>query len=79
MSGIVFEDSTDGQDRQTRLNRIRQVIAQELTPIQRQTILAYYFQDLSIREIAAQRGIHISSAYRTLRRAEKNVRRFLQY
>ncbi len=63
----------------SQLERIRRVIRQELTPIQRDTLLAYYFQDLSIAQIADSRGIRKSSAYRTLHRAEANVRRIMQY
>ncbi len=77
MNGIVFEGTR--KERESQLDRIRRVIEQELTPTQRQTILAYYFQDMSIQEIAASRGIRISSAYRTLHRAEANVRKFMQY
>ncbi len=77
MSGIAHEAGST--DRESQLDRIRRVIAQELTSTQREIILAYYFQDLSIQQIAAQRGIRVSSAYRTLHRAEANVRKYLQY
>ena len=59
--------------------RIRRVIEQELTIKQREIILAYYFQDKSIPEIAAERGIHKSSVCRCLQRAEKRVRHCLKY
>ena len=62
-----------------QMQRIRRVIEMELTKKQREVILAYYFQDKSISEIAAERGIHKSSACRCLRRAEKKVRLCLKY
>ncbi len=63
----------------TQMQRIRRVIEQELTAKQREIILAYYFQDKSIPEIAAERGIHKSSVCRCLQRAEKRVRHCLKY
>ena len=63
----------------TQMQRIRRVIERELTAKQREIILAYYFQDKSIPEIAAERGIHKSSVCRCLQRAEKKVRLCLKY
>ena len=63
----------------TQMQRIRRVIEQELTSKQREIILAYYFQDKSIPDIAAERGIHKSSVCRCLQRAEKKVRLCLKY
>lgn len=63
----------------TQMERIRKVIEQELTQKQREIILAYYFQDKSIPQIAQERGIHKSSVCRCLQRAEARVRRCLKY
>ena len=63
----------------TQMQRIRRVIERELTVKQREIILAYYFQDKSIPEIAMERGIHKSSVCRCLQRAEKKVRLCLKY
>ena len=63
----------------TQMQRIRRVIAEELTQKQREIILAYYFQDKSIPDIAAERGIHKSSVCRCMQRAEKRVRHCLKY
>ena len=63
----------------TQLQRIRRVIERELTQKPREIILAYYFQDKSIPDIAAERGIHKSSVCRCLQRAEKRVRHCLKY
>ena len=62
-----------------QLERIRQVIRQELTPIQRQTLFAYYFQEMSTVQIAKERGVHRSTVSRTLKRAENRLKRYLQY
>lgn len=65
--------------RQVQLQRVQRVIREELTPLQRETLLAYYFQEQTIPQIAAQRGVHKSTVSRTLHRAEEKLRRYLKY
>ena len=62
-----------------QLRRIRRVVEMELTQKQREIIIAYYFQDKTIPEIADERGIHKSSVSRCLRRAERKIRLCLRY
>ena len=71
--------SQSNQKRQVQMQRIREVIWNELTDLQRDAIIAYYFQRSTISEIAAQRGVHKSTVSRTLRRAEEKLRRYLKY
>ena len=59
--------------------RLSRVIEEELTPLQRETLLAYYIQQKNIQTIAAERSVAKSTVSRTLRRAEGKVRRFLRY
>ncbi len=63
----------------TQMQRLQRVIERELTQKQRETLIAYYFQDKTIPEIAAERGIHKSSVCRCLKRAEQRVRLCLKY
>ena len=63
----------------TQMQRLRRVIERELTQTQREIILAYYFQDKTIPQIAAERGVQKSSVSRCLKRAENRVRRSLRY
>lgn len=65
--------------REQQIRRMKQVIQQELTELQRDTILAYYFENKSILKIAEERSINKSTVSRTLKRAEDKLRRFLQY
>lgn len=65
--------------RQVQLNRVKNVMEQELTALQRETVLAYYFQGQNICQIAAERGVNKSTVCRTLHRAEKRLRRCLRY
>ena len=65
--------------REIQMKRIRRVIEEELTPIQREVLLAYYIQDMNMAQIARDRGVHISTVSRTLHRAEDKLRRYLRY
>lgn len=65
--------------REVLMARINRVIKEELTPLQRETILAYYIQNQKIPEIARSRGVHKSTVSRTLKRAEGKLRRYLRY
>jgi len=77
---IPFEDTASVRlPRKLQLQRLQRVIREELTPLQRETILAYYFQELSIPEIAEYRGVNKSTVCRTLHRAEKKLKLLLRY
>ena len=65
--------------REQQLERIRRVIREELTPLQRETLTAYYFENQTIPQIAAARGVGKSTVSRTLKRAEERLRKFLKY
>ena len=65
--------------RQMQMQRVNNVIEQELTPLQRETLLAYYFSGQNICRIAQERGVNKSTVCRTLQRAEARIRRCLRY
>lgn len=65
--------------RNVQLKRVRQVIRSELTEIERETLTAYYFQEMKVDEIAAMRGVNKSTVSRTLRRAEEKLQKYLRY
>ena len=65
--------------REVQLKRVQRVIKEELTPLQREALIAYYFQEQSITQIAQERGVNKSTVCRTLHRAEEKLRRFLKY
>ena len=65
--------------RDVQLKRIQRVIREELTELQRLTLTAYYFQEQTSPQIAAERGVNKSTVSRTLRRAEEKLRRYLRY
>ncbi len=65
--------------KQVQLKRVQRVINEELTELQRQTLLAYYFREMTIPQIAEERGVHKSTVSRTLHRAENKLKRYLRY
>lgn len=65
--------------REVQLRRLRRVMELELTPVQREILIAYYFQEKNIPLIARERGVCPSTVSRTLHRAEKRIRRCLRY
>ena len=65
--------------REVQMKRVQRVIEEELTPLQREALIAYYIQGQTIPEIARDRGVQKSTISRTLHRAEEKLRRFLKY
>ena len=79
MKYISFEYSDIRLPREVQLRRMRAVMENELTPLQRELLQAVYFDGITQAEIAARRGVSRSTVCRTLRRAELRLRRFLRY
>ena len=65
--------------REVQLKRVKRVIQEELTPLQRETLIAYYFQEQTVTQIASDRGVNKSTVSRTLKRAEAKLRRYLKF
>jgi RNA polymerase sigma factor (sigma-70 family) len=65
--------------REQQIKRMKLVIREELTELQRYTVIAYYFREQSMEQIAKERRVNKSTVSRTLKRAEDKLRRFLQY
>ena len=59
--------------------RVNRVIREELTDRQRQVLMAYYFDEKNITQIAADLGVNKSTVSRILHRAENRLKRFLKY
>ena len=65
--------------KEVQTKRVQRVIEEELTPLQREALIAYYIQGQTITQIARDRGVQKSTVSRTLHRAEEKLRRFLRY
>lgn len=76
MKNTPFEESST---RQWQAKRLQNIIRNGLTPLQRETLIAYYFQEQTIAAIARERNVHPSTVSRTLRRAERRLKTYLQF
>ena len=65
--------------REVQLQRMKNVIREELTENQRCMLNQYYFEKKTMTQIARERGIHVSTVSRTIQRAERRLRKFLRY
>ena len=80
MRNILYEGYLGPRlPREVQLKRVQRVIQEELTQLQRETLIAYYFQEQTLAQIAADRGVNKSTICRTLHRAEEKLRRYLKY
>ena len=80
MKNTLFENPLWKQiPREQQMRRIKDVIHEELTELQRYTLVAYDFEDRSILQIAEERSVNKSTVLRTLRRAETKLQRYLKY
>ena len=80
MRNILYEGYMGPRlPREMQLERVRRVIKEELTPLQREVLTAYYFQEMTLSQIAQERGVNKSSVCKALKRAEYRLRRFLKY
>ena len=80
MKNTHFNESAALQlPKEVQLQRIRNVIDQQLSEMQRQTLIDFYYRKLTLTQIAKLRGVNKSTVLRTLRRAEENLRTYLKY
>ena len=74
MKNTLFEESGCNQ-----IDRLKKVIQEELSDLQRDVLLAYYFEKKKQVQIAQERKVNKSTISRTMKRAKENLRKFLQY
>lgn len=64
-------------DTQGKLDLVHEIMEQELSFLQKQTLEDYYLKEMTIEQIARKRGVNKSTIQRTLKRGEGKIRRFL--
>ena len=81
MRNILYDGSYQGLrlPPEVQMQRLKKVIAHELTPNQRHVIIAYYFQQKTLPQIAQEQQVNKSTVCRTLHRAEARLRKYLRY
>ena len=74
------ENAPDNSETLSRVKKnIKTAITELLTSKQRTYLLAYYFEGLSMEEIAAREGVNKSTVSRTVKRARARLDRVLRY
>lgn len=80
---IALSQITNAETNSARIQLMKRalskVIQQDLTPRQRQVILLYYYEGLTMTEIARQLGIDPSTVSRTVSRGRRNILNYLKY
>ena len=74
---LMAEDN--GAQMQVLKANLARALREEVTERQRQVLLLYYDQGLTMKEIAARLGIERSTVSRTMKRGEERLRRCLRY
>ena len=65
MKNILYEGYLGPRlPREVQLKRVQRVMQEELTPLQRETLIAFYFQEQTLTQIAADRGVNKSTVCR---------------
>ena len=77
MKNILYSDIR--LPREVQLRRVQKVMERELTELQRQLMIAIYFEGKTQKQVAEERGVCCSTVCRTLHRAEDRLQRFLRY
>lgn len=70
----------DNRDQIGRLKRnLTHALRQDITPKQREYMILYYGQGMSMEAIARQQGVNKSTVSRTLKRGRQRLYRCLRY
>ena len=64
-------------DSRGKMELVKRIMEQELTELQRQTLVDYYIRGMTMTEIARARSVTPSTVYRTLTRGMARIWRFL--
>ena len=60
-----------------KLDLVQKIMDRELTPLQREAVIKYYMEDMTLAQIAAERYVNITTVWRTVLGAMRKIRRFL--
>ena len=73
------ESPRQGPSKEQMMEVLHQLLQDELTDLQRSAFVEFHFQGKNMAQIARDRGVYTSTVSRTLRRAEKKLKRFTKY
>ena len=83
LSSLVLWREESAEDNSLQMERVRRnlrrALESELTARQREMVMLYYNQGLSMRQIARRLAVHPSPVSRTLQRANRRLQNSLRY
>ena len=60
-----------------KMELVQKIMDRELTPLQRDAVIKYYMEDMTLNQIARERNVNVTTIWRTLLGAMRKIRRFL--
>ena len=60
-----------------KMELVRKIMDRELTPLQKDAVIKYYMEDMTLAQIAQERYVNVTTVWRTLIAAMRTIRRFL--
>ena len=60
-----------------KMELVRKIMDRELTPLQKDAVMKYYMEDMTLAQIAQERCVNVTTVWRTLIAAMRTIRRFL--
>lgn len=80
LSAYLDEEAEDNRwQRQALRQALARAIQEELTGRQREVLLLYYLEQLTMQQVAERLAVNRSTVCRTLQRGEARLRRCLRY
>lgn len=60
-----------------KMDLVKKIMDRELTPLQRDAVIKYYMEDMTLAQIAQVRCVNVTTVWRTVLGAMRKIRRFL--
>ena len=60
-----------------KMELVQKIMDRELTPLQKDAVIKYYMEDMTLSQIAGERGVNVTTVWRILLGAMRKIRRFL--
>ena len=60
-----------------KMELVQKIMDRELTPLQKDAVIKYYMENLTLAQIAGERGVNVTTVWRILLGAMRKIRRFL--
>ncbi len=76
---LISRGKTNGEHLKIAGRALRDAIENELTDRQREVVLLYYFEKMTMREVGETLGIDSSTVSRTLGRARRRIARCMRF